>query len=279
MDEWLNQNRREYELMMMVINQFLTQGFYPVPTPPTQAGHYREDHTQSILDILSSFPESHIQFPLKVFSLGPVYDPGYGRWAETIDVEILGSGGPQHELLALEVIMQLIATWPNLSSRTLMVMGHLGLLHQILTTKSVPANVITQIRQALRSGNLVTARALMPPALTSHTQELLLSMPYVTFLNNLRQSLPEADFDHLSRLEHVVGQHVETRWDLSLTGNWSYYTDLVFSLYLKDVGQPVLNGGRFVQDLHGRSWQGVGFTLYLDPLYQAVRQEVGSFIS
>ncbi|OLZ10553.1 ATP phosphoribosyltransferase regulatory subunit [Sulfobacillus thermosulfidooxidans] len=278
MDEWLNQNRREYELMMMVINQFLAQGFYPVPTAPAQAGHYREDHTQSILELLSSFPESHIQFPLQVFSLGPVYDPGYGRWAETIDVEILGAGGPQHELLALELIMRLITTWPGLASRTLMVMGHLGLLNQVLTRESVPDVIVTQIRQALRSGNLVTAESLMTHT-TPKSRRLLLSKPYKEFLDNLRKTLPEADFDHLSRLEQVVHQHVETRWDLSLTGNWPYYTDLVFSLYLKDVGQPVLNGGRFVQEINGRSWQGVGFTLYLDPLYHAVGQEMESLMS
>lgn len=277
MDEWLNQNRREYELMMMVINQFLAQGFYPVPTAPAQAGHYREDHTQSILELLSSFPESHIQFPLQVFSLGPVYDPGYGRWAETIDVEILGAGGAQHEVLALELIMRLIATWPNLASGTLMVLGHLGLLNQVLATESVPDVTAAQILAALRSGNLVTAETLMTH-MAPASRRLLMSQPFAEFLENFRKILPEADFEHLSRLEKVVHQHVETRWDLSLTGNWSYYTDLVFSLYLKDVGQPVLNGGRFIQDIHGRAWQGVGFTLYLDPLYQAVRQEMGSLI-
>ncbi len=277
MDEWLNQNHREYELMMMVINQFLEQGFYPVPTAPAQAGHYREDHTQSILELLSSFPESHIQFPLQVFSLGPVYDPGYGRWAETIDVEILGSGGSRHDLLALELIMRLVATWPNLASHTLMVMGHVGLLNQVLVTESVPEITINQILAYLRAGNLVAAESLMTH-LSQASRQLLLSEPFGDFLENLRKSLPQADFEHLSQLEQIVHQHVETRWDLSLTGNWSYYTDLVFSLYLKDVGQPVLNGGRFALDIHGRSWQGIGFTLYLDPLYQAVRQEMGSLM-
>ncbi len=277
MEEWLNQNRREYELMMMIINQFLEQGFFPVPTAPAESGRYREDHTQSILELLSSFPPSHIRFPLQVFSLGPVYDPGYGRWAETIDVEILGSGGSEHDILALELIMRLISTWPDLASRTLMVMGNVGLLNQILVTESVPELTAVQILGYLRAGNLVAAENLMahlPPA----GRRLLLSQPFPDFLNNLHKILPQADFEHLSHLDHVVHQHVETRWDLSLTGNWRYYTDLVFSLYLKDVGQPVLNGGRFVQDIHGRSWQGIGFTLYLDPLYRAVRQEMGSFV-
>ena len=273
MDEWLKQNRSEYELMMMVMNQFLAQSFYPVQTAPAQSGHYREDHTQSILELLSSFPESHLSLPLKVFSLGPVYDPGHGRWAETVDVEILGEGGPQHEMMAIELIMQLVSRWPNLAGQSLMVLGHLGLLDQAMAAESVLPVVRQQVRQALSSGHLVQAESLLAQA-SPKTRRLLLPQTYGNFVDALGDTVPEADFDHLSRLEGAISQHMGTRWDLSLTGNWPYYTDLVFSLYLENIGQPLLNGGRFLADVQGRAWHGVGFTLYLDPLYQAVQQEM-----
>ncbi|AUW95386.1 hypothetical protein BXT84_04385 [Sulfobacillus thermotolerans] len=259
--------------MIRVINQFLAQSFFPVPTAPAQSGHYREDHTQSILELLSSFPESHLNLPLKVFSLGPVYDPGHGRWAETVDVEILGEGGPQHELMAVQLIMQLIEQWPRLAEKTVMVMGHLGLLDQAMAAEAVLPVVRHSVRDALRAGNLVQAESLLAPT-SPKTRRLLLPKTYDDFVRALQDTLPEADFDHIARLQNAIDQHMATRWDLSLTGNWPYYTDLVFSLYLKDIGQPLLNGGRFMADVHGRTWHGVGFTLYLDSLYQAVQQEM-----
>ncbi len=272
MADWLLQNRNEYRLMMTVLNHFLQQGFNPVPTAPAQGRHYREDHTQAILELLSSFPESHLSFPLKVFSLGPVYDAGHGRWAETIDVEILGEGGAGDELLAAALIMELIGVWPGLAEDTMMVLGHLSILDQALATEGLPPGVRREIRQALSAGNLVQADILMASQ-APKAQALLLSQSYGDFVRALRAALPEADFTHLAKLECTLGVHTQTRWDLSLTGNWPYYTDLVFSLYLKDLGQPLLNGGRFSSTVHGRTWHGVGFTLYLDSLYQAVQPE------
>jgi ATP phosphoribosyltransferase regulatory subunit HisZ len=170
-------------------------------------------------------------------------------------------------------MMDLIDEWPGLADRTMMVLGHLSILDRAMAAEGLSIAVRQEIRQALSAGNLVQAEFLMASQ-APKTQSLLLSQGYADFVRALGKALPEADFDHLSRLEHTLGAHMETRWDLSLTGNWPYYTDLVFSLYLKDIGQPLLNGGRFSSTVHGRTWHGVGFTLYLDSLYQAVRPEM-----
>lgn len=266
MQEWLRQNTRQYRLMTALITMLLDQGFSPVPTEPTQNTRFRQDHTQAILELLASFRTGSWPSPLKVFSTGPLYQPETLHWSETIDVEVLGPEEPSSDFVALDLVGRLMSELSGPADDLMLVFGHVDVLARCLAAEDVDSQSGDAVRKLLMAGHLMEAETILARSAPA-TRELCAPLPFDRFASGLPAPVrPMADTlrpvnDRLDRL-------LTTRWDLSLTGNWPYYTGLVFALYLPGVGQPLLHGGRFVMQTGETDWQGIGFTLHLDPLFQ-----------
>ncbi|MCY0909974.1 MAG: ATP phosphoribosyltransferase regulatory subunit, partial [Sulfobacillus thermotolerans] len=126
-----------------------------------------------------------------------------------------------------------------------------------------------QVKQYLIQGKLAEADRLLSsqsPALSS----LFLGQSYEEFTQALPDDLPSEQFVQLSHVNQELSRYLPTQWDLSLTGQWPYYTDEVFTLYAPSSGQPILKGGRFALTYHGHTWHGVGFTLSIHSLYHYI---------
>ncbi|MDA8193435.1 MAG: ATP phosphoribosyltransferase regulatory subunit [Thermaerobacter sp.] len=263
MHGWLRNNRQQYQLLMALSNFLIGQGFNPVPTSPTHDLEFRQDHTLAILDLLSSFRLDDAPWPLTVFSTGPLYQPRAGRWLETIDVEIFGFDEAADDSRALKLIAELV---PQLapagaSPPCLLVLGQVEWLDRALNGEGLLTEARQTVRRLFMEGNLVEAERAVS-RLKPNVRNLCVPQDEGLFFERLSTVLPQVVRTNLPAMP--AGWRVE--WDLSLTGNWPYYTGLVFSLYLPGIGQPLLNGGRFRLARAGRPWTGVGFTLYLEAL-------------
>lgn len=263
MKDWLEHNRQQYRLMMTVLGNLMASGFSPVPTPPARDSHYRQDHTRSILELLSSFPEEVVPNPLKVFSTGPLYQPKTANWAETIDVEILGAPVPDQDQQAFSLIRRIMDDMGTESQLT-MVLGHVGWLGDLVRAETGDPSLPQEIRTLLMQGNLAGAEDRLG-SMAPVTQKLLTPNSPESF-RHLASAVAAIQPAILTSLQSALGSRFQVQWDLSLTGSVPYYTGLVFELYLPGSGWPLLHGGRFAMDLIDRHWEGIGFTLHLDPL-------------
>lgn len=263
MDQWLRQNRQQYQLLMALSEFLIARGFNPIPTPPAHDLEFRQDHTLALLDLLTSFRTVESHWPLTVFSTGPLYQARAGKWLETLDVEIFGPNPAHEDMRALALITELIPALATGSPAPacLMALGQVAWLDTALTRQGLQSSQRQEIRQNLMDGHLVEAENALS-RLAPTVKPLCTPQPPEPFFSKLAQLVPEIPTHPLPKWP----SNWQIEWDLSLTGNWPYYTGMVFSLYLPGIGQPLLNGGRFTITRAGKQWSGVGFTLYLESL-------------
>lgn len=271
MDEWLKSNSRRYHVMMTLLNYLLKENFYPVPTDPADNAAFREDHTQAILELLESFSMQESLTPLKVMSTGPLYQPETRRWADTIDVEVLGPDQPSLDQMVLSLIHNTLDTVTTAASLQ-MVLGHVGILDHTLQSEGITAEQRQIVRRLLTEGNFVDAETLLKGQAPT-TLSRIIPRDFASFWTGLNPDV-QAHYDYLPALQDAISP-LSVLWDLSLTGHWSYYTGLVFAVYAPGVGHPLLNGGRFTMNTGKRQWSGIGFTMYLDPIFRSIEKEAG----
>lgn len=63
--------------------------------------------------------------------------------------------------------------------------------------------------------------------------------------------------------------------DLTLTSDYKYYTGIIFHAYTYGSGNAVLSGGRYdkLLSLFGKDAYAIGFAIYIDDLFNAVKRE------
>ncbi len=270
MQEWLGENRRQYETFLRVVNFLMQEGFDPVPTDPLRNQEYRMDHTRAMVDLLGSFPELDMSPPLKLFATGALFHPRRSVWTEAIDVEIIGKDSEIDDDQLIAVLEDLVRQMaPDLIDDELtMVYGQVDWLKQSLWAMGCGNSDYPHILGLLQQGNLQAAEAKIL-ATPGADVRLLRPKAAAQFFSILNMYLPT-----------VV--HKEPRanwtvlWDLSLVGNWSYYSGLVFTLYHNRSGQVLANGGRFDIKTPTKVFTGAGFTIYLDVWQDALAIRRGS---
>lgn len=268
MDTWLNENRQQYQMFLSVTQLLLERGFSPLATEPYHDDAFRTDHTEAVMTLLRSFAPDSVSWPLKVFSTGPLFRPGRS-WSDAIDVEWVGPTGlpEEHEMVTLIGEMAHRFLQQGMESKDLtMVFGHLGWLRGLARCLKLPDSDVENLVRELRQGRLTSVDQILGRAGTPEARQLFQPQSPAAFFSRLAAWIPGSDY----QLETA---RWNTIWDLSLTGQRSYYTGIVFSLYHRAIGQPLVNGGKFQIAGDGMPAGGIGFTMYLD----ACRAALGDF--
>lgn len=261
MDTWLKENRQQYQIFLSITQLLLARGFSPLATEPYYDNAFRTDHTEAMMNLLRSFSLDSVSWPLKVFSTGPLFRPGRS-WSDAVDVEWVGPTGLKEEREMIALIGE-VAAWflsEGMAREDLtMVFGHVGWLRELGRQLSLPD--AEALIGELRNGRLTSVDQYL--AGTTEARQLFRPQSPAEFFARLTPFVPEA-------ASHFDAPEWNTLWDLSLAGQRDYYTGIVFSLYHRRVGQPLVNGGQF--ELPGSGWLtgGLGFTMYLDACRAAV---------
>lgn len=273
MQKWLDENRRQYEIFLRVVNWLMQEGFDPVPTEPLRNQAYRIDHTRAMVDLLGSFPALKISPPLKLFATGPLFHPRRSIWTEAVDVEIIGRGQEidvGHLLTVLGKVAGELA--PTLISQDLtMVFGEVDWLRKALVAMGCTSGDCEDIVQCLQQGNLEKAETKISKA-PKGNPALIRPQSADSFFSMVNSYLPKAK-------PSTAAPPWDTRWDLSLVGNWNYYSGRVFTLYHTRTGQVLANGGRFDIATENQEFAGAGFTLYLDAWQSALDGDQNAYVS
>ncbi len=263
MDTWLRENRQQYQMFVGLVQLLLNREFSPLTTEPVSAQAFRTDHTEAVIRLLNSFSQDSISSPLRVFSTGPLFGPA-SIWTDAIDVEWIGPVGAREEREVLNLIAEMVewlGTYGMASEDLTMVYGHPGWLRQLGATVGLELSQIQDLEDVLHRGRL------------SALEAILGSAPRAVY-HLFRPQGPEAFFNYLNQYLSVSPAVIppppwQTRWDLSLVGKRSYYSGLVFNLYHRRTGQPLVTGGQFALPDGGRYAAGIGFTLDMDACRRA----------
>lgn len=263
MDTWLWENRQQYQIFVGLVQLLLNQGFSPLTTEPASAHVFRTDHTEAVSRLLNSFSQGRTSWPLRVFSTGPLFRPA-SIWTDAIDVEWIGPVGSREESAVLRLVADMVE-WlgaHGIAGEDLtMVYGHPGWLRQLGEHLGLDSGQREALEKTLHRGQLSALDTIWGSALRA-------------VLQLFRPQLPEDFFTNLNQYLSVSPVVMpsppwQTRWDLSLVGQRSYYSGLVFSLYHRRTGQPLVTGGQFALPGGGRFAEGIGFTLDFDACRRA----------
>lgn len=238
----------------------------------------RSDMTSPIARVASSLLKEEA-LPIRLSYHANVFraiEEEAGREAEFFQtgVELIGDDSPEAdaEVIALAIASLQAAGLPTFR----MAMGHVGFLNGLLE-EAVPDR--PEAREALRQGLLHRDYVGYRETLS----KLALSDPQYDELEGIlrlrggseicghalelsKSKLAHESISHLCKVyealeDYGVAQHVLI--DLTMIGDFSYYTGMIFEGYAADLGFPVCSGGRYDNLLQqfGRKAPATGFAL------------------
>ncbi len=264
---FLEEQRRQYQIFLNVTERLLEAGYGPLATEPYRQEAFRTDHTPAILEVVASFSPDTVEWPLKVFSTGPLFLPGRSRWTEAIDAEWVGPIGASEQRQVLDVVNASIDAFSSegLPDADLtMVFGEVQWLRKLAESWGLSDDEIQDFVAQLKAGRLAAVDGYRERA-GEAGWALLRPQPTTEFFSQLRRFVPEAK-------PPVLDQNWRSLWDLSLTGQRAYHTGLVFALHHDRTRQALISGGRFDLNVGGRTFSGMGFTVNLDAVREALRE-------
>jgi len=248
----------------------------------------RSDLTAPIARVVASLLRD-APLPLRLSYHANVFramEEGAGRDAEFYQtgVELVGDGTPEADA---EVIALAVACLKAAGvDRFLIALGHVGFLNGLFreTLRDCPEEAEHELKDCLLRRDHVGYR--------QRLRELPLSAEAKGDLEGLlrlrggkeicsqarpftRDPLGFSSLDHLCRVfealeDYGVSEHV--RIDLTMIGDFSYYTGVYFEGYAADLGFPVASGGRYDNLLRqfGRPAPATGFALKTDRILEVV---------
>ncbi len=271
MRSWLREESEQIRQTSALIGDLAGLGFAPITTSPTRDSEVRRDHTLAIIERLASWSPSALDFPIKIFSSGPIFERG--RWAESLDVEVLEDEALPSAALIFDLLSELISERSQLtrSDNLVFVVGHLGLLRDLLGQCGLSAAAAAAVETAFAHGYWARGEQMISGA-DAALLPLFRPSP-VEFaeaaLADSARRYPQLRWEAWqSELPRQLQPVPSLSWDLSLTGSWPYYSGPVFALYARGQGDALLKGGRFSVHYQDRDWHGVGFTISLPQWFE-----------
>ena len=79
----------------------------------------------------------------------------------------------------------------------------------------------------------------------------------------------------IDELLHLYGVEDHITFDLSMSGNYGYYTGIIFRAYTYGTGDAVVRGGRYdhLLEKFGKNTPSIGFAIILDELMNALNRQ------
>ncbi|MBP2001408.1 ATP phosphoribosyltransferase regulatory subunit [Paenibacillus shirakamiensis] len=247
----------------------------------------RSDMTAPIARVVSSLLKEET-LPIRLSYHANVYrsiEEEAGKEAEFFQtgLELVGDSSPEADA---EVVALAVASLQAAGVKTFKIaLGHVGFLNGILE-EALPAQA--DAREVLKEGLLHRdyvgyREALSKLNITAMQKEELQGILRLRggkeickeALELSRRPLAQASIQHLCKVwealeDYGVADHVLI--DLTMIGDFSYYTGLIFEGYAAELGFPVCSGGRYDNLLQqfGRAVPATGFALKTNRILDGV---------
>lgn len=168
--------------------------------------------------------------------------------------------------------------------------GHVGFFESLIEDAKLEEEVEERLRELISNRNYFGADELLSTVeVKPSSREAFAKLPElnggVEILAEARNTAPNARaLKAVKRLEEIYyileAYHVEdyVTFDLSMSGNYLYYTGIIFRGYTFGTGDAIVKGGRYDELLtkFGKQAPSIGFAIVVDELMNAMsRQKIG----
>ncbi len=200
-------------------------------------------------------------------------------------VELFGNKKPEADA---EVIALAVHTLKEIGFNNFKIeIGHAGFFKELIEQANLSPQDLQQLQELIQSKNMVE----MEPFLTkldlpSEIQEALYAIPLLygspsAVLEETKSIIQNERMQHILDNLLAVIEVLEDydvldfiTLNLGLINNMDYYTDVIFQGFVKNIGKPVLMGGRYDQlgKQFGKDMPAIGFAYEVDDLLEAINQ-------
>lgn len=235
----------------------------------------RYDMTTPIARMASmKYEESDL--PLRFYYRGDVFreqpiHAGKPRQLRQVGIEYIGEAGIKADV---EIINLACESLSVLSDDFRIVIGDVRLYKNIISQLKLNESQIKAINAVFNTKDIVSLKTLISNIEgISQYKDLLLHLPYIVGTpSNVKIKLDEFSelgFNIFSdRVLDIVAQ-VDSKYkkniiiDMGMIKDFSYYTSTTIEGYIKGIGYPVANGGRYDELFRsfGRDFPAIGFAL------------------
>ena len=160
-------------------------------------------------------------------------------------------------------------------------LGHVDFVKSLMEAAGLGEEESHEIRELIANRNFFGVEE-------SAIREAFRILPELTggeeVLAQAMNAAPDADAKHaVLRLQHIFrllklyGADDHITFDLSMSGNYGYYTGIIFRAYTYGTGDAVVRGGRYdhLLEKFGKDTPSIGFAIIVDELMSALgRQKI-----
>ncbi len=249
----------------------------------------RPDITPSIARAVAKyFPEEDM--PIRLCYKGNTFTSQYsyrGRLAETTQMgaELLGdaTSDADAEMLAMLIDSLRSAGLENFQVE----IGHVGFYKGLLQEAGLDEEDETKLRMLIEEKNYFGIEDMLSNfSISDYVKKGFIELPKLFgSLEQIRQAkqitgnaLCQQAVKYLEKLYGILKQYGLEQYvsfDLSILGNYRYYTGIVFQAYTYDTGEPIATGGRYDKliEQYGKKSDSVGFGISVDALMLAMNRQ------
>lgn len=166
--------------------------------------------------------------------------------------------------------------------------GHAGFFNGLVKEAGFPEKETSKLRSLIESKNFFGVEDLLDNLTVSkELKEIFLKMPEM--LDNLGEAIEFVKarskseevykaMERLEKLENIIGSYGFGDYitiDLSMLGNYSYYTGVIFRAYTYGNGEAVATGGRYdsLVSQFGKDAPAIGLAIVIDQLMIALSRQ------
>lgn len=168
-------------------------------------------------------------------------------------------------------------------------LGHVEFIRSLLKAAEFTAEECTEILALITNRNFFGVEEMLDgrrikasvrdafrilPELTGGPEVLEQAL---TAAPDLNSRLAISRLQHIFRLLKLYGADDHITFDLSMSGNYGYYTGIIFRAYTYGTGDAVVRGGRYdhLLEKFGKNTPSIGFAIIVDELMSALgRQKI-----
>lgn len=249
----------------------------------------RPDITPSIARAVAKyFPDEDM--PIRLCYKGNTFTSQYsyrGRLAETTQMgaELLGdaTSDADAEMIAMLIDSLLSAGLENFQVE----IGHVGFYKGLLQEAGLDEEEETQLRMLIEEKNYFGLEEMLSKfQISEHVKRGFIELPKLFgSLAQIKQAkqitgnpLCQQAVKYLEKLYGILkeyGLEKYVSFDLSILGNYRYYTGIVFQAYTYDTGEAIATGGRYDKliEQYGKKSDSVGFGIFVDGLMLAMNRQ------
>lgn len=244
----------------------------------------RSEYTTALARLLMREPPH--RFPARYQYSGSLFlrqgsgEPLRLREFGQVGVELIGVSRPSADAELIELAFELCC---NLGiTRPQIEIGLPSLVRDILSAAGLEAETTEALRRAIDRKNTPELTELLSdlsvePSLT----QIILALPdlyggpeiLADLPRNRLSSRARADLEWLGEVLACLPAEIEPLIDLGMARRYTYYSGITFRAYTKDLGLPLLGGGRYDQGPEGSGGllpQAAGFALGVERVMEAL---------